>query len=132
MLNNASQKGDANLCTGGESWTGLRKYGRSGLLASQLSRSAGFVCLIKERTPPKRCPFPEDRLHSTGCRDLVHFLFERLRRLENRSVAGGEGHSLTGCRVSAGSLIAVLAGEGAESEEGDGLACGEGIHDGME
>ena len=103
MLNNASQKGDANLCTGG-----------------------------RKRTPPKRCPFPEDRLHSTGCRDLVHFLFERLRRLENRSVAGGEGHSLTGCRVSAGSLIAVLAGEGAESEEGDGLACGEGIHDGME
>jgi hypothetical protein len=26
----------------------------------------------------------------------------------------------------------VLAGEGAESEEGDGLGCGEGIHDGVE
>ena len=44
---------------------------------------------------------------------LVYFLFESLSRFEDRSVAGGKGHRLAGRGIPAGSLIAVLAGEGA-------------------
>ena len=62
----------------------------------------------------------------------VHFLFESLSRFEDRSVGCCEGHRLTGCRVSTGSLITVLAGEGTEPEEGDGLTCGQRIHDGVQ
>ncbi len=59
----------------------------------------------------------------------VHFLLESLSRFEDRGVAGGKGHRLSCRRVSAGSLITVLAGEGAESEEGNRLTGSEGIHD---
>ncbi len=76
-------------------------------------------------------PFPRRSVAQHRMLCSVHFLFESLSRFENRSVAGGKGHSFTGCRISAGSLVTVLAGESAESEEGNGLTCGEGIHDGV-
>ena len=97
----------------------------------KLVRSAVFF--YEKRSPPFLVmPFPWRTVAQHRVLWSVHFLFESFSRFEDRSVACGKGHSLTGCWVSAGSLITVLAGEGAESEEGDRFTCGEGIHDGVQ
>ena len=63
---------------------------------------------------------------------LIYFLLECLAGLENRCVAGSNLDLCAGCRVSAGPLIPVSAGEGAETNERYRLASGEGIHDCVE
>ena len=58
----------------------------------------------------------------------VDLFFECLAGLEDRGIAGGKFHSLTGGRITSDTGIAMPAGEGAKSGQGYRLTCGERIY----
>ena len=66
------------------------------------------------------------KIGSTAQDDEINSLYlESLGRFEDRGVVSRKGHAFAGSRVTAFSCIMVLAGESAESEEGNRLTGGE-------
>ena len=63
---------------------------------------------------------------------LVDLLLERLTGFEDRGVARGKLHGLTGGRIAALTGITMLHGESTETEESDGLAGGDGVNDSIQ
>ena len=60
---------------------------------------------------------------------LVDLLLERLTGFEDRGVARGKLHGLTGGRIASLTGIAMLHGESTKTEESDGLASGDSVND---
>lgn len=63
---------------------------------------------------------------------LLHHVLEALAGLELRLLAGGDFHRFAGAGVTAHAAAAFRHGEGAEAEDGDVFALGEGFADGLD